>query len=91
MDKRRRGIESTAHWIEIDLLRAGERPPEARTRSDYYAALHRAGQGDALEVWFADLPSPLPTIAVPLLPTMADVALDLQASVTTLYDASPTS
>ena len=86
LDKRRRGIASTAHWIEIDLLRAGERPPEARTRSDYYAALHRAGQGDALEVWFADLPSPLPTIAVPLLPTMADVALDLQASVTTLYD-----
>jgi hypothetical protein len=86
LDKRRRGIASTAHWIEIDLLRAGERSPEVRARSDYYAALHRAGHGDALQVWFTDLPSPLPTIAVPLLPTMADVALDLQAAVTTLYD-----
>jgi Protein of unknown function (DUF4058) len=86
LDKRRRGIASTAHWIEIDLLRAGERPPEARTRNDYYAALHRAGQGDALEVWFMDLPNPLPTIAVPLLAAMPDVALDLQAAVTTLYN-----
>jgi hypothetical protein len=86
LEKRRRGLESTAHWIEIDLLRAGERPLEVRGRSDYYAALHRAGAGADLQVWFFNLSDPLPTIAVPLRPGLPDVPLDLRVAVVELYD-----
>lgn len=37
--KRRSVMSSAAHWIEIDLLRAGDRPPEVAGNSDYYALL----------------------------------------------------
>jgi hypothetical protein len=89
MRKRLRVLGSETHWIEIDLLRGGERPREVAGRSDYYAALHRAGSyGDLdghLEVWFADLRDELPTIAVPLVEPLPDAPLDLQAAVETVY------
>jgi hypothetical protein len=79
--KRRAVMASPAHWIEIDLLRAGERPKELAGKSDYYALLKRSGQpGGTFEVWFCDLRDPLPTIAVPLRSPYADVPLDLQAA-----------
>jgi hypothetical protein len=89
MRKRSRVLGSETHWIEIDLLRAGERPREVADRSDYYSALHRAGSyGDLdgrLEVWFTDLREKLPTIAVPLVGPLPDAPLDLQAVVETVY------
>jgi hypothetical protein len=84
--KRERLLRSDAHWIEIDLLRAGERPPEVAGRADYYAALHRAEAGGKVEAWFADLREALPTIAVPLVPPLPDVPLDLQAAIETMYE-----
>jgi hypothetical protein len=83
--KRQHMLRSTAHWIEIDLLRGGDRPREVDNRGDYYAALHRAGPEDVLEVWFMDLRDELATIAVPLVAPLPDVPLDLQAAVETLY------
>lgn len=83
--KRRAVMASPAHWIEIDLLRAGERPPEVAGKSDYYALLKRGGQPGPYEVWYANLRDPLPTIAVPLRDPFADVPLDLQAAFTTAY------
>jgi hypothetical protein len=84
--KRREVMASEVHWLEIDLLRAGTRPPEVRGRGDYYALLHRAGEEAVAEVWFMASRQPLPTIAVPLLPSFADAPLDLQAVVATVYD-----
>src|SRR5205085_6437042 len=46
---------SSTHWLEIDLLRAGTRPPVIPPWGDYYAALHRAGVRDRLEAWFVSL------------------------------------
>ena len=40
-EKRREVMASHTHWIEIDLLRAGVRPPEVAYKSDYYALLKR--------------------------------------------------
>jgi hypothetical protein len=85
LTKREQGMQATAHWLEIDLLRAGARPPEVAGQSAYYALLHRAGGGDQLEAWFAGLRDPLPTLAVPLVDDLPDVPLDLQAAVTTVY------
>jgi hypothetical protein len=83
--KRRQVMASPANWLEIDLLRAGERPPEVAGKSDYYALLKRGDQPGPYEVWYFDLRDPLPTIAVPLLPPFADVALDLQVAFTAVY------
>jgi hypothetical protein len=77
--KRKTVTASAAHWIEIDLLRAGERPPEVASRSDYYALLKRGGVLGPFEVWYFNLRDPLPTIAVPLRPPFEDVPLNLQA------------
>lgn len=77
--KRRQVFNSKTHWIEIDLLRAGERPREVAGKSDYYTLLKRAGEY-RFEVWYFDLRDQMPTIAVPLRPPFEDVPLDLQAA-----------
>lgn len=76
--KRKTVMASKVHWIEIDLLRAGERPPEVAGKSDYYALLKRGGAPGPFEVWYFDLRDRMPTIAVPLRPPFEDVPLDLQ-------------
>ena len=78
-------MRSDAHWLEIDLLRAGSRPPGIPARGHFSAALHRAEAGSRVEVWFTTLREPLPTIAVPLRPPAADAALDLQEAIDLLY------
>jgi hypothetical protein len=89
LNKRRAVMASPAHWIEIDLLRDGERPREVRGLSDYYALLKRGETGvrgeQPREGWFADIRDRLPTIAVPLRPPFADVPLDLQAALDAAY------
>ena len=76
---------SKAHWIEIDLLRAGERPEELEDKSDYYALLKRGGQPPPFEGWLFDVRDRIPTIAVPLRPPFVDVPLNLQAVFETVY------
>lgn len=85
MRKRQAVMASSAHWIEIDLLRAGERPREVSGASDYYALLKRGQTHGPFEVWYIDLRDRLPTIAVPLRPPFDDAALDLQAVCETIY------
>ncbi len=84
-EKRRQVMASHTHWVEIDLLRAGKRPPEVSEKSDYYALLKRGGVLGPYEVWYVDLRDKLPTIAIPLRDTLDDVPLDLQAVLADLY------
>lgn len=83
--KRDTVFATRTHWIEIDLLRSGERPDEVAGKSDYYALLRRANGGGRLEVWYVDLRDPLPRIAVPLRAPHPDVVLDLQVAFNTIY------
>jgi hypothetical protein len=85
MEKRRQVLASRTHWIEIDLLRGGERPPEVRGRGAYYALLHRGGVNAPYAVWAAGLRERLPTIGVPTRAPVPDTPLDLQAMVDTVY------
>ena len=80
LQKRRNVTASHTHWVEIDLLRAGERPGEVANKSDYYALLKRGGTFGPFEVWYFDLRDRMPTIAIPLRPPFEDVPLDLQAA-----------
>jgi Protein of unknown function (DUF4058) len=82
--KQKAVMASDAHWIEIDLLRTGERSEDLAGKSDYYALLKRA-RPSPFEVWFFDLRDRMPTIAVPLRPPFEDVPLDLQAVFDTAY------
>ena len=84
--KRNAVFTTRTNWIEIDLLRAGERPEEVVGNSNYYALLHRANSGGRLEVWYVDLRDSLPVIAVPLRPPHSDAVLDLQAALNSVYE-----
>ncbi len=86
LSKRRQILHSSTHWLEIDLLRAGTRPPGIPPRGDYDAALRRADDLDRLDAWFVSLREPLPNITVPLRPPFEDVPLDLQEVVGQVYD-----
>ena len=76
--KRHEVFASQTHWVEIDLLRAGERPPEVRGAGDYCVLVKRSGTAVA-GVWPIGLRDRLPTIGVPLRNDAADIPLDLQA------------
>ena len=84
-EKRKKVIGTEVNWLEIDLLRAGVRPPEVAGKSDYYILLKRGLQATPYEVWYCDLRDRLPTIAVPLRPSFADIPLDLQAVFDEMY------
>jgi hypothetical protein len=90
MAKRYRILQSTAHLIEIDLLRAGQRLPMRSTLppAPYYVYVGRFEIRPETDVWPIRLDQPLPTIPVPLLAGDADVNLDLQLALATVYDLS---
>lgn len=85
LNKRGEVMRSQTHWIEIDLLRDGERPEDVSGRSDYYALLKRGGARQ-YEIWYFDLRDELPIIAVPLRPPYSDVPLPLRAVVAQAYE-----
>jgi hypothetical protein len=86
--KRRRILLSTAHLLEIDLLRQGQRVPmqQPLPSAPYFIFLSRAEKRPITEIWPVSLKAPLPVLPIPLLPGDADVALDVQQVFTTTYD-----
>jgi hypothetical protein len=88
--KRQTLLESTAHLLEIDLLRAGERLPlaEPLPEAPYFIILSRAERRPVAEVWPLPLQEPLPILPVPLLPPDPDVPLDLGRALAAIYDRS---
>lgn len=88
LSKRRRLLLSDAHLIEIDLLRQGKRLPMQKPLppAPYYILVSRAEERPIVDVWPIPLTARLPVVPVPLLPGDADVPLDLQLALTTVYD-----
>jgi hypothetical protein len=86
--KRRELLRSSAHLIEIDLLRARRRPPLERPVQPvpYYVVLSREERRPYVDVWPIQLADSLPTIRVPLLEPDPDAALDLGAVVAAVYE-----
>ncbi len=89
LERRRRLLLSTAHLIEIDLLRMGRRVPmqQQLPPAPYFVFLSRAEQRPIVDVWPIQLHMRLPAIPVPLLGGDPDVFLDLQLALDTVYDA----
>jgi hypothetical protein len=86
--KRRRILLSTAHLLEIDLLRQGQRVPMQKPlpAASYFIFLSRAERRPITEIWPISLKTLLPVVPIPLLYGDRDVALDMQQVFTTTYD-----
>jgi len=89
--KRTSLLRSDVHVMEIDLLRAGERPGwEVRDlpmECEYMVLVNRAFRGDSRrsDIWPVALYEPLPLCPVPLLPPDPDVPLYLGVAVAQVY------
>jgi hypothetical protein len=86
--KRDEVMNSPAHWVEIDLLRAGEVPSYRRRLGPHeYAAfasvVERRPNGRA---WPIRLGEPLPVIGIPLRKGDGEAPLDLQGALSAVYD-----
>lgn len=91
LHKRNKVLRSSAHLMEIDLLRKGKRVPmtEPLPSGDYFVFSTRANKRPESEVWRIALSDSLPTVYVPLREPDPDVPLDLQQAFRTIYDSSP--
>ena len=89
LEKRGRILHSSTHLIEIDLLRQGQRVPMQQPLpiAPYFAFLTRVERRPITEIWPIQLNMQLPTIPVPLHPGDAEIALDLQLALQSIYDA----
>ncbi|PIU92647.1 MAG: hypothetical protein COZ06_00815 [Armatimonadetes bacterium CG_4_10_14_3_um_filter_66_18] len=84
---------SSAHLVEIDLLRSGEHTVAASERLlervapfDYLASVVRQPANLRYELYPISLAEPLPDLLIPLLPDDPDVRLPLQACLDRAYD-----
>lgn len=86
--KRRDLLRSEVHFLEIDLLRAGERTLLVPLTPDtpYCISLSRADDRRHLSVWPIPLNSRLPTIPVPLAGDDPDAVLPLSQVVASVYE-----
>ena len=80
-------LRSEASFIEIDLLRGGDRlPVEGVPDRPFYALVSRPAERPRATVWSFGLRDRMPTIPIPLAGDDADVPLDLQAALDETYD-----
>jgi Protein of unknown function (DUF4058) len=80
-------LKTSAHFVELDLLRNGERTLVSEPPSgDYFAMISRAERRPNVEVYGWRLLSRLPVIPIPLAGKDPDVKLDLQQAFTLVYD-----
>jgi hypothetical protein len=87
--KRERLLQTTAHFVEIDLLRGGRPMPlENRPRCDYSVLVSRAEARPRAGFWPIRLRQRLPVIPIPLLPGDLDAKIDLQEILDHVYDAT---
>jgi len=86
--KRRALLRSSAHLLEIDLLRGGRRPPVVTPLppAPYFVLLSREDRRPNVEVWPVSFREVIPVLPVPLAAPDADVPLDLGAAIHAVYD-----
>lgn len=88
LEKRAEMMRSQSHWMEIDLLRAGE-PIVAREtlpEGDYFVHVSHVRQRPRGYVWPIRLEERLPVVGVPLGGDDPDAPLDLQAVLDAAYE-----
>ncbi|MDZ7363569.1 MAG: DUF4058 family protein [candidate division KSB1 bacterium] len=88
--KRRDLLRSSVHLMEIDLLRAGQRPPLVTPlpEAPYFVFLHRGDNRPKVEIWPLRIQEAIPVLPVPLLYPDPDVPLDLGHAIQTIYEVA---
>lgn len=84
-------LRSPAHLVEIDLLRAGERPSTMqplKPNTDYCVLVHRANKRPVIDVYEWPLRRSLPPLPIPLANGDPDVWIDLQSAFETIYEGA---
>ncbi len=79
--KRKQYLASDTHFVEIDLLRDGDRMPLGRPRpamADYYAIVARANLFPKASVWAFTVRDPMPILPIPLKVKDGDITLELR-------------
>lgn len=86
--KRRDLLRTDVHILEIDLLRAGTRPPLATPlpEAPYFVFLSRGNRRPRVEIWPLQMREEIPVVPVPLSHPDPDVPLDLGKAIRTIYD-----
>ncbi len=86
--KRNEVMRSTAHYVEIDLLRGGEAviTGDFVPQADYHVHVSRVERRPKGSVWPIQLPDRLPVISIPLRSPDPDATLDLQTVLNKVYD-----
>ncbi|HRW07231.1 MAG TPA: DUF4058 family protein [Caldilineaceae bacterium] len=89
-EERRRILLSAIHFVEIDLLRGGERPGwevnDPPFDTDYILLVNRNSTPHRNSaIWDVALNEPLPTLPIPLLPPDPDTPLNMQTVLSTIY------
>jgi hypothetical protein len=85
--KRQELFRSEAHLLEIDLLRAGQRPrlTKALPNAPYFIFLSRAERRPSIEIWPLSLQAAIPLVPVPLRYPDPDIPLDLSKVLHQIY------
>ena len=87
--KRLTALGSSSHFVEIDLLRGGERMPvENPPDCDYCFFVSRKPKRPKVEVWPIRLRDELPLLPIPLRTGEPEVLLDVKAVLDAVYDGA---
>lgn len=87
--KRNRVLKSWTNLVEIDLLRAGPRMPDATIPDcDYVVTVSRWDQRPRAGCWPWNLRDPIPTFPVPLRSGEDDATVSLKSIIDRVYDAA---
>lgn len=87
--KRYQLLSSTAHYVEIDLLRGWPRLPiRGLPTCDYCAMVSRVEERPGVSLWPLMIQDPLPRLPIPLSPGRSDAFLDLQTLLHQAYDSA---
>ncbi len=87
--KRNQYLASGTHFVEIDLLRDGDRMPMGRPRpamADYYAIVARANLFPKASVWAFTVRDPMPILPIPLKVKDGDITLELRDGFDRAYE-----
>jgi len=88
LEKKREVLASDVHWIELDLLRGGERIPTAPplVASDYRITVSRGNARKTARYWPIQVRQKLPAIGIPLRGKETEIPIDLGTVLNTAYD-----
>ena len=87
LEKRDEVMNSTANWVEIDLLREGtSHLVKTRGRHQYFVYSSPVELRPRGKAWRMDLKEPLKVVGIPLRSPDPDAPLDLQAALNLAYD-----